>query len=271
MSANEKILILFNKSLNLSLDETGTIIQKITKVSDQNIDEIPGIVKDLKWNTKYYNALYDIYIDETDNFDEWLLEIQSDEAEILRKALAGIIYIGQYDKDNQSHIDKFGNLKCKENSFVVWYHYVRDESEKKHIIDDDKLELINEDLITNENSCEVVIHQQNKEKIRNEYGELLGVYRLHEIIDTYPWENRNLTMPNEKGTTTQKTAIDTKSNSEFESKNENINMDIDIQTMMNKIAIAKQKFNTMDDNEEAQKFALNMADELAALLIDDDE
>ncbi|CCH62998.1 hypothetical protein TBLA_0I03450 [Henningerozyma blattae CBS 6284] len=221
-----------------------------------------NIIKDLEWNTKYYRAKFDLYIDEITDFDEWIAEFQNEEYEMLRLILAGVIYIDS-DYIQHSQLEKFNRTICQKNSFLVWYIH---NKKLGNTLLQKELDGINEELISGTSVCELIRHSEEKD-LRNEYGDMVGLGRLHEIIDTYPWRNAYL-----KNKSSRNSKVGT-ANDEAELHSKKDTSADEFQNILAQLMQAKNHFSILTDQDEntADLFAQETADKLAALLLDEGE
>lgn len=151
-----------------------------------------NIVKDLHWRTKYYERPYDLFIDEFEDFEEWLAEFCSPDYDELREVLEGIIVITDYDLKNplsDRTLQKYANSAGR-GSFVVWCN-TKTNDEQEY--------LSANRIMCNENPEAEMVTLHCDQDV-NEYGERLGLMRLKEVIDIHEWDgvltsSRQLIMP----------------------------------------------------------------------------
>ncbi|CAL9728504.1 increased recombination centers protein 6 [Monosporozyma unispora] len=221
----DKVLIL--------CDDRSKINDNLELLFKQPLSLDTNIVKGIPWENKYYTVEFDLYIDEIDtNLTDWIDEFMSDECELLREVLAGIIFVlplGQKDdlEQIQSH------LKSENDMFLICSDPTT-ESEYPHW----------EDFTTT-----LEITTFGNSKARNEYGELMGIPRIQEIIDTYPWTNSELKQDHLESSKPEDTVGDD---------------NIQLHHLLSTLQEAKSKYSENKDDSMAQE----LCEEIAKLILD---
>lgn len=172
-----KILVAFSGNSHDGCSYRTTLLQDLFNLDAQDTQK--SILKDLRWRTRYYECSFDLYIDEFEDFEEWLTEFNLQEFDELREALAGIIVVADYDPEHQGNdkiLQKFANC-LGQSSFNVWCN-TRVISQEKGL---------DANRILHEENTEAEMVEIQCDKDINEYGEKLGLERLKEIIDIHEW------------------------------------------------------------------------------------
>lgn len=173
-----KILVAFSGNSHDGCSYRTTLVQDLFDLDAQDAQE--NILKDLCWRTRYYECSFDLYIDEFEDFEEWLTEFCLQEFDELREVLAGIIVVADYDPEHEGKdiiLQKFANC-LGQGSFNVWCN-TKVISEEKGL---------DANYILHEENTEAEMVEIQCEKDINEYGEKLGLKRLKEIIDIHEWD-----------------------------------------------------------------------------------
>lgn len=174
----DKILIAYNTDNEFTHYDT---IKKIFGKSLDAVEHTPNdsIVKGLRWRTKYYSTDFDLYIDQYTSLDQWLEDLRDPECDVLREALAGLIIIDDIDKTQVSLLSTKGSPIVHQDSFLVWCDTTGELS-------DDETENMNVEIAAVGGSLEIIRLISGE---KNEFNDTVGVERVKEIIDTYPWTN----------------------------------------------------------------------------------
>lgn len=202
----------------------------LEKLFKQKLTQDSNIIKNIPWENKYYNVEFDLYIDEIDtDLQDWFSEFRSEECQPLREVLAGIIFVLPFDKkENLDHIQS--HLEDEDDMFIICSDPVT-KTEYPHW----------EDYST---TLDITTLTDSQDK--NEYGELMGILRIQEIIDTYPWTHSEIKQQPTKPS------------------NQIPNDTIDIQHLMSKLEEAKLKYSQNKDDSMAQE----LSEEIAKLILE---
>lgn len=197
-----------------------------------SIPQDESIIKDIQWENKYYTVSFDLYIDEVEasGIQEWISEFQSVECDPLREVLAGIILILPID-DGKKTLNMIETLQDCDDTFLICC---------------DTCDIVTEN---DDEECSIEITKLSidfSEEERNEFDERVGIYRVQEIIDTYPWTHSKL----KRQATAQ--------------HKDTTNLDIDLQSLINKLQAAKLEYSKSKDDE----MALELSEEIAKLITD---
>ncbi|CAL9736703.1 increased recombination centers protein 6 [Monosporozyma servazzii] len=220
--ARDKILIL--------CQDRQYVHHSLEKLFKHELPQTSNIIKSIPWENKYYNVKFDLYIDEIDtNLQDWFAEFITEECQPLREVLAGIIFVLPFDKREdldfiQSH------LEDEDDMFLICSD-PNAKTEQPH---------------WEEYSTTLDITTLTDSQDKNEYGELMGILRIQEIIDTYPWTHSEI-----------------KQQSTIPSK-QDIDDSIEIQHLMSKLEEAKLKYSQNKDDSMAQE----LSEEIANLIFD---
>ncbi|CEP62967.1 Irc6p LALA0_S06e07998g [Lachancea lanzarotensis] len=221
----------------------------LSKIFNLNPTADTQIYRNIKWSTKYYNVLIDVYVDYVDGLKSWVDDFCSHDFEELRKALAGCVFIRQCKDGDEglTAISKIGQTGVIEEGFLAILATEFDATQER-------LLAVEGELLAHGVEMTAMRSTETETEVKNEYGELSGIARIKEIIDTFQWDhellhrepNGNENIPS-KGITnnSQMPALD---------------------DVMGKLQEARAKFLTIDSSEEREAFAREMADEISELL-----
>lgn len=191
------------------------------------------IVKGIFWENKYYGVEFDLYIDEIEiDLKDWIVEFNSDECEPLRKVVAGIIVILPLEDRVilqliESYLIHRDSDNTDEEQFIVCCDPSLNSRRYPHW-----------DEFT---SLEITTLSTSNEK--NEYGELEGIPRIQEIIDTYPWTHSTLKQNQKQSSSGSST-------------------DIELHHIIAKLQSAKLEFAKNQD----ENMALEISEEIAKMV-----
>lgn len=170
--------------------------------TEQDYDELKGVIEPLNIKTAYYKTSIELLIDvleEEQTIQDWTEELLDDELRELRDALSGLVLCIDssddrelYVKEFQRVLDKLSDENGEELGVYAWSgmycivlfgHYTQEEIE---IIEDLALGV-------------EVIHFHAEAEF-NEFKERLGKARLKEMIEVHDWkelEEEQATEPQE--------------------------------------------------------------------------
>ncbi|CAI1974548.1 hypothetical protein SEUBUCD646_0F01060 [Saccharomyces eubayanus] len=199
------------------------------------------IVKSQTWENKYYKTSFDLYIDSFASLPEWMKDFVTPECEPLRNVMAGIILLTDNKLINPQEFLQPLLGVLHPNTFIVVVN-INEEVEQ------DEIDGLNEAW---NNGFTNVIEFINWTKSRatighNEYGERLGLDRIHEIIDTHDWLNCEL--------------------QPIATRVEEPAYDMPLEQLITNLQSARLRYKSMGNNDEADVFANEMANELSKYL-----
>ncbi|CCF60092.1 hypothetical protein KAFR_0J00240 [Kazachstania africana CBS 2517] len=223
-----KILIVFSSETSDTTKKD--ILSKIfVQIEKERLND--NIIKHIQWETKYYRAELDLYVDQYDTLSEWIKELLSEESTPLLEVLAGVIVID--DADITEHKGKFDQISTKihDDSFLLRCI----NSEK---IQDSQDEVLNDVLET--------VHLGSLGTV-NEFGEKLGIERIKEILDTHAWDQDVVELLQDDQMKRHRTHVE------------------DIDAIVKKLEEAKLQYQDLSATEmkEADLYALEIAEEIA--------
>ncbi|SCV04674.1 LAME_0H20340g1_1 [Lachancea meyersii CBS 8951] len=217
----------------------------LAKIFDLKTSNDTQIHRDIKWSTKYYSVSIDIYVDYFDELKRWVDEFCSPEFEELRQVLAGCIFIGPCRDDGDiAAISQLGQSGAMDWGFVAVLATEIGVNEQRQAS-------LEQDLLANGVEITTVDSAQTSQK--NEYGELGGIDRIKELIDTFEWHPELLHRTH--------TREETSSSSSTTSAPK-----MALEDVMEKLHEARVKFQEMESSEERESFAREMASEISQLL-----
>lgn len=242
---HDKLLIAF-RNFN-KVDELKTVIlSKIFHVNVKSNEDQECIIKNLIWETKYYQVGYDLYIDSYESLEEWLDELLEEDFDMLRSVLSTIIIIDKYDDDKNVHLTMLLKRLAAhgdENLAHIFCNTSKTTTQER--IDD-----INNQLVTSDGGPSIefvnIFNETNQDT--NEYGEKIGLPRIAEIIDTLEWIGCERDIL-KQGTSSILPVSDIQPESNLES-------------IMTKLREAKLKYQNTKDNDDAESIAQEVANEL---------
>lgn len=196
-------------------------------------DSHSGIIHPVDLKTKYFEIMIDLWIDETNDFAEWCREFSNDEAKEARDVINMIIFVFKFEEGLDSVERKINQL----NELIDKFN----ENDWKGIVvgvgmddvTDDFMEF--EDLFIQQGIEMVGFKQQGS----NEFGEVVGVKRLRQIIECHEWTTNG-------------------ESNENENNNEVTNLD----ELVEKLKNAKEYIKNLDNDKDKQKYAQFIINEL---------
>lgn len=172
----DKILILF---VNKKPMDEDNVVQQIfgNCLKDRILTNEDHIVKDLTWSTKYYDAKFDLYIDQCNSFEKWYRQFNHPECKPLKRVLAGLIIIDKMPTEDPLIV---AELEVDKETFSIWCHNNNDMTDE---------ELTSYNLAVMKADLPIEFVQLDNTTETNEFDETIGIARIKEIIDTYEWPN----------------------------------------------------------------------------------
>ncbi|CDO91709.1 unnamed protein product [Kluyveromyces dobzhanskii CBS 2104] len=231
---NYKVLLLFPESLKIH-----NRVAFLSTVFQEQYDEKESIVRDVRWRTKYYDIKFDIYVDTYDAFEEWAVNFAADECKELRDVLSGMIFVFE-DKNHEPVIDCIKGIIDETFEDFTNKFFIGCLFNESTIIEDDLYELNNDLIIQN---LEIV----NWFDKAGPSMDRVGSERIKEIIDVHPWPCNAQTIKSSQE------HVDSKSN--------------DLGSFIAKLEKAKQKYQTINNNTEAEEFLESMIEELSDMIV----
>lgn len=196
---------------------------------------VAGLVQKVQLKTKYFETEIDCWIDEPEDFDEWLDEFSSEAAREVRESISGVVLcVAELNKEQiQKQIRVLTEFKqlLREECFVVVAKMVPIKVLNDELIDDYSVELVDltEDGV-------------------NEFKEVLGVKRVKQIIDSHEWQ----IIEKEDEQPDQDLQVDERPQDLQEA---------DLEELLDKLKSAKLQASQLDANER-HEFAINLINSL---------
>ncbi|CCC70959.1 hypothetical protein NCAS_0G00720 [Naumovozyma castellii] len=239
-----KILVVFNKN-RIPQTLQREFLQRTFDLPIEN-DSSDSIIKGIIWKNKYFELQLDLYIDEFEDFEEFVYEYCLDEMSELRSVIAGIIIIDDtYHFEDNKLVNKLQTDSGSEtsSSFMVIGNFEGDYEEE----DIAQWRFPSESMTNDEDIiAEYVPLDKHFRMEKNSLGDKVGVPGIKEKLDLHEW-NPNCNI--------QK--LD-----QIQPTHPPSNMDVDISAIINQLRDARINFQTHKDQEEAKSIATALAESI---------
>ncbi|CUS24209.1 LAQU0S14e02652g1_1 [Lachancea quebecensis] len=199
------------------------------------------IHRDVVWTTKYYNVTLDVYVDSFSSLKDWTREFCDPDLDELREVIAGWIIVLPFNGNIDEETKALTQLKSCATSKDFFTAILATELN----VSENTRAFLEYELL--EGAIELV---QDEVGSDSELGEVSGLDRVKEIIDTCEWHPRLLR------TTHPKSEINVGS----------AGADTPLIQIMGRLREARTKYMAMDPGLSREEFASEMARELSRFL-----